>query len=373
MAETVSQCNEANRGRPAPGPERRSASAVSPPRSGPALRSVRRLLPIVLLLLLVVSAPSLWSGVSVVQAAEEIVPAGRWLLRTSFELEDQSTAITHANVSGSMLDYLVPDAPVRDHLKGSVSRSVQQTVLELGIGLLDTWNLVLTLPHVSVSQQAQVTSDGSAAADLQAGRLVSRTESGLGELRLMSLHRPVFSDRNGFVWGYGVQIPGSDPVSDYAGVSTLQVAEQTQRTVGVIHYTRYPALPYSRFDLRIEASMAYTRVLTPLDQTTVTSVSVRPGNGLSFQLSWQQRLAGVLTQASFERRSVSRTFLNGSAQDDLRSALLLGLGTVWGNLEGLEQGPLSFPYEIGVRLETTVEGFNVPESQRLQVSLQTYF
>jgi hypothetical protein len=321
--------------------------------------------------LCVAPAASLAGPVAAPAQHEELVPAGAWLARLSRGTHTQDRAIGRDNVEAPLLDYLQPDPALRGNLAGAVSRDVERIELTVGYGLSDTWNVQLQVPHVRVTQRSDVSSlSGDPQVQAEVARLGSREVSGLGRARLGSLHRPVFSDRHGFVLGYGLDWPADDPANPWAGRGTLLVDSPVPHWFGLLHYTYYPAGTANRLDIRAEAGFPFDERLTQADGT---AASVNDGSTLQLSAGWQQELGPVVLGFGVGGWSQDVSTVAGEGQGDAQvewsGRIVLG----YGNLRELEQGPLTFPYRLLLGYERTLQGFNVPIRNELTLSLQTYF
>ena len=299
----------------------------------------------------------------------EIVPEGSLLVALAYGVDSHERAISRRNRESPLLDYLVPDDSVREQIDGDIQRTTERLALRLHYGLSDSWNLTLEVPHLRITQESSL-SASSAEATAEVERLSSRTISGLGELRATSLHRPLYGDQHGFVWGYGLLIPGEDPQSPYAGRGTLFLDSPFTRLLALVHYTYYPLLGRARFDLQAELRI-------PLEEKLATaaaaSVGVKPGNRLGVAVGWEQELGPVATGVTLGHHSQSQSDVGGAKQGDKVQETWLRLKLGFGNLQALETGPLAFPFLLYVQYETTVQGYNTPIRSDARLVLQTYF
>lgn len=299
----------------------------------------------------------------------EIVPEGSLLIALAYGVDSHERAISRRNRESPLLDYLVPDDSVREQIDGDIQRTTERLALRLHYGLSDSWNLTLEVPYLRITQESSL-SPRSAAATAEVERLSSRTISGLGELRATSLHRPQYDDQHGFVWGYGLLIPGEDPQSPYAGRGTLFLDSPFTRLLALVHYTYYPLLGRARFDLQAELRIPLEEQLTDIDGA---SVGVKPGNRLGVAVGWEQELGPVATGVTLGHHGQSQSEVGGAKQGDKVQETWLRLKLGVGNLQALESGPLAFPFILYVQYETTVQGYNTPIRSDARLVLQTYF
>jgi len=304
-------------------------------------------------------------------AEDEVVPEGAWMMRLGVSAHTETQAFSRLHKQAPLLDYLVPDETVRTTLNGGVQRDVKRAQVDATYGLSDTWNLVLGLPYEQVHQSSTL-STASASADAQAAvdRLQSRTVSGAGRLQVGSLHRPVFTDRSGFVWGYGVDWPLEAPASPWAGRGTLLVDSPFPRLYGLLHYTFYPFIPRTHLDLRLELGTSVTR---RLELYGGGHDSVNPGNDLMASMGWSQEFGRVATELTALVFRQGETRLNTVPQGDGVSSTSVRLMVGYGNLTELEQGPIAFPYQVQLRYQQVLAGYDLPLLKQLSLSLQFYF
>lgn len=305
-------------------------------------------------------------------AEDEMVPGGVWHLGVETGLETQRQAIARDGQSRPLVDYLAGQPGLSRRMSGAVTRRVMTAEVQATYGISDFWNLALALPYQRIEQESSLkagTGDGAAE---EAERLLkTRTVSGLGNVRLTSLHRPVFSDSNGLILGWGVAVPGGPQQADYVGHTTLDTRVPYQALTGLLHYTYYPlGVNRARFDLRFALDVGFrTAVRTPME----SSATLHPPNTGSARIGWEQEFESMGYGIFLHHQATTQSFLDGTGQNDLTKETRLGGQVTWGNLAGLETGPLAFPYQAGLRLDHLVLGYNAPVTTRLALFFRTYF
>lgn len=302
---------------------------------------------------------------------DDLVPAGIWSVRITQTQRTEDRAISRLKMHGPLLGYLVPEPGVQDALSGSVTREVQRTDLTTTIGLTDAWNLVLGVPYTRIRQSSSLSSsDSNPAVQAEVERLQAREVSGTGSLRLASLHRPVFSDNHGFVWGYGLDVPRGEPASDWAGRGTLLTDPPFRRYFALWHYTYYPYVERGRFDLRMEVGLPRSEKIPVQGRG---ELPVHPGNDVSLFMGWRQEYGPVTTGYGLKLFRQGQSSIAGGKQGDkvVDYAARLELG--YGNLTALEQGPIAFPYLLLLGYERTFRGYDTVIRDELQLSLRFYF
>ncbi len=305
------------------------------------------------------------------ETATEVVPQERWLFRLGLARDRHDRAITRANEEGPLLEYLVPDPSVRAGLDGEVEREVQRLDLLVRYGLSDTWNLSLELPFYRIRQTSTVSDNGTNAdAALEAGRLQDRTLSGPGNLRLTSLHRTLYDDTQGFIWGFGLSVPARDPESRYAGRGTLYLGSPFQEFFAWIHYDRYMLTFPGRLELHAELNTSRDSTLVNLEGIPV---GVNPGNQVLVRVAWEQEIGSLFTGLGLTRFGQSRSRVNRQLQGDRVIDVSIDLKVGYGNLAALERGPIAFPYLVYLQVDRTVDGFNTPLRSEVKLVFNTYF
>lgn len=301
----------------------------------------------------------------------EIVPEGRLLIDAGVTSEQVERAITTRNVEGSLLEYLVPDSSVNSQITGEIDRESERFDLRIQYGFSDHWNFSLDIPFLRITQNSTLASgSGSQLVQQQVTRLQSRSISGLGSLRLMSLRREIFQDRHAFVWGAGISVPGDSPQSPYAGRGTLYLGSPFRTLIGLVQYESYQLEVPGRIEARAELHFPQERWLTDLNGDPV---SVFPGNRLLLSLGWEREFGALFTSINARMDSLSRSRVNEETIGDRvkETVVRLRLGT--GNLRKLEEGPVGFPFLIYFQFERTVQGYNIPIRSEASVFLKTYF
>ncbi len=304
-------------------------------------------------------------------AEDEIVPEGRWLFILSHGANtlDRSTSVD--NEAGPLLNYLVQDKSVRDQITGEVTRRETRTAVRLGYGISDTWNLVLDTTYWRIDQNstASKVSGGSDVTE-QVSRLDNRSVSGLGRLTVTSLHRVSYSDKSGLIFGYGITAPLQGPQSPHAGRGTLYTGEPFTEYFGLVHYTYYLFTIPGRIDVSARVRISMKEKLETLSGDTAT---VHSGNIGEYAIGWEQDFGGFHTalEGAGYIQGMSSEDGNGQGDNVQRFTGRVRLG--YGNLDQLEQTPLSFPFQVKLQYEKTLQGFNTIDYSNLSLIFLTYF
>lgn len=338
---------------------------MRPANPGPRLYAGARktaLLAMVLVLLLPALAPA--------AVDDEFVPEGTLFTGFTLRTVTQDRAISRLSKSQTFKDYAIPEASIRGQISGDIEREITRYDFRFTLGLSDTWNISLNLPLLDMKQNSTLATSGSAEAVATVARLQSDSISGIGEIEFTSLHRPVFSDSNAFIWAYGLTLPGAGQQSPYHDSSTFDLSTPVPWMFFFIHYTRYPALPRARFDVRFKVRRGIQR---SVDTTTGQKQRLIPGNQILLKFNWTQDIGIFSYGFELERIDLRDNRLGGENLFDGEKAqtlrLLLGLG----NLADLEEGPVGFPYQVRLEVEKVNRGFNHPFGDTLTLSLLMFF
>ncbi|HEX7929080.1 MAG TPA: hypothetical protein VF678_15905, partial [bacterium] len=185
-------------------------------------------------------------------AEDEFVPGGTWTVRATVTQEHQDAAIASNQRLRPLADWLMHKPGLSEDLSGDVTRDVTTTETLIGFGISDTWNLNLVLPYKVIRQSSTLGTSSTDPLALEAvDRLKTETVSGLGNVRLLSLHRPAYSDTTSIILGWGFSVPGGPQQNDYVGKTTLDARMPYNTLTGLFHYTGYPqGAAKARFDLR---------------------------------------------------------------------------------------------------------------------------
>jgi hypothetical protein len=324
-------------------------------------------------------ALSLWAGVltpwaTPAQGAEDdLVPAGTVQARATLSHETQTKAIARDSVSHGLEVYALPDPSNQSAVSGTLSRNIDEADLLMQVGITDHWNVSLLVPYVQAVQQSTLrVRDPGADPVLTAtvAALQDKTLSGMGNLRFTSLHRPVFSDFNGFVWGYGYQGATSPNSGVYTGSGSLQTRDPYGGFFAFVHYTRFPSLSRSRIDLRGEYQYPF---VDRVDLPTGSRVSVQGGATSIFSASWEHEPGAWGYGLGVQGRNSLPTILDGERQEDSVKEYVFHAQLGFGNLIDLERSPIRFPYQALLSFDTTVSGFNTLLRDRWSIAFLTYF
>ncbi len=304
-------------------------------------------------------------------AQDEVVPAGVWTLQTELAIRTDSRGIDHARHDVPLLDYLADSPALQGTLQGAVERTWHRVELKATYGLSDTWNLSLLAPYVSVNQSSSVsTTSSDPVAQAMAQSLTSRSLGGPGAAELLSLHRPVFSDRHGLVLGYGVRWPLREPASPWGGRGTLLLDSPFMAGLGLLHYTFYPVWERTHLDLRGAFVVPATRGLA---LEGGGSASVNPGNELRVSMDWGQEFGRLATGFGLHLLNQGSSKIRHEQQGDNLTETAFEVMLGWGNLVELELHPIPLPYQIRLTYDQTLLGAGVPLRKELRLGLQFYF
>ena len=305
-------------------------------------------------------------------ADDEMVPRGAILVRVQATQEDQREGIATDDKQHPLLYLAFPDPAQRDLVTGSIERDVKITETLATYGLTDRLNLSLALPFVEIRQTSSLaTASTDAALTARLAQLQARSVSGLGDIRLTLLHRPVFNDTDGFLVGYGVTLPGEDFRSAYIGQMTLATASPYWSLNLILHYTRYfLALERARLDLRFHGRFAQNATVTMTDGT---KAQLDPPNAGGGSLTWEQEFDTLGYSVGIYHETTLSARINEVDQNDPTRETRLSAQLMAGNLSKLETGRLRFPFQAGIRADAVVYAFNFALATRIGAFFQTYF
>ena len=318
--------------------------------------------------------PLLAALISLAQAQvfrDEIVPEGHWALEIARFEQRQDSAFDRYEKLRSLRSYLLPDRKAYEAASGHVERDVSETDLRLTYGFTDRFNLFIELPYLELNQDSSLTT--SSTRDLfirEAETFESQSLSGFGDARVLLMHRLVFSDRNAFIWGYGLSYPISDRSESEPGLYALALSSPNPKLLSFFHYTRYPRAEHTRFDLRVEAQSGLTGEIETLEAGTQ---NYRSGTGATVEAGYYFEGGPLGLGLSLQERYLGQSKLSGIGQSDRQSETVVRGQAGYGNLSELEQGPLSFPYQVRLILDRSLRGYNVPYRDGVALSILFLF
>jgi hypothetical protein len=304
-------------------------------------------------------------------AQDEFVPEDALALEVALFQEHQVLAFDRAGNRNPLKKFLLPNRAVREATEGSISRTETDVHLRSTFGLSDTWNVFVQLPYRMLKQESSLTTDSddpNVQAEVDA--LQPQSLSGPGDLRVLSMHRPVFSDRNGFIWGYGFTHPVLDRSESRPGLLALALRSPSPTLRAFAHYTRYPRMERGRFDVRAEAELGLPGEIEVREGETS---QYRSGNGVTIELGWFQEVGAVGAGISLLEFVQAQSRLAGVGQSDPHKETVLRFRLGYGNLIDLEQGPIRQPFQVMLEMERSLRGFNVPYSDGFTLSLLLFF
>lgn len=287
---------------------------------------------------------------------DEMVPDGAWLHDWALEYDEQDRAWDRAGNLKGLKSYLLSSRTLRNQTTGEVTRTATRLELGFTYGLSDSWNLRAGLPYLNLEQKSGLeTGSGDPLRQAEVESFDDQRLSGLGDLTLISLHRPIFDDRHGFIWGYGVRHP-LQPRDARPGPRALALRSPNPSFLGLLHYTRYLLGRGGRVDLRAELELGIDGEIETFDGRTQP---YRRGNQFEIDLGLARDFGPVTAGMGYSERRQVQDRLDGVGQEDpeVERLLLVRLGI--GNLERLEERPVAFPYQFLLEFERTLEGFNV--------------
>ena len=312
-----------------------------------------------------------WVPSALAIPTEEVVPKGAWFMKMTETHVTETKAISRLRREGPLKNYVVPSESQPEATSGDIQRTRAQTEARMTYGLSNKWNLALRLPYNQVQQSSSLVNDSAdEATQARLDTLGNEDLAGLGNIRLALLYRPVFSDRNGFVWTFGLSMPGSSPQVPYQDSTTLAIAEPVDRYLVAIQYTRFPTYQRSRFDLAVEVS---TAIAETVEVAGGGQADLSPGKRVMGKLGWLQELGAVSYGVETEYLIQDPNRVDGQNRNDniLRWVHRLHLG--FGNLAALESSDGGWPYRVLLGWETIYKGFNTPSDDVMSVSLETFF
>ena len=299
----------------------------------------------------------------------DLVPDGAMQTWVAMEQDGYDSAIARWNAFAPLKALLIPEKVILQHVRGDIRRETRTSMLGFQYGLSDTWNLRLELPQVSLIQRSTLTSV-DVSADAAVAALQSLEESGAGDPRLLSLHRPVFSDRNALVLGWGLQTPGASQQTPFVGHQTFSTGLPFPRLHLMLQYSHFPNLGHARFDLNIRGMAAQSTEVEVEGGVKKTAVS---GNRMEFSLHWWQEIGPVGLGIALAQQLSGNSAIGKDRIADGEEVQNLRLEMGLGSMTALETDSSTFPYQGLFWYEKTLEGVNTPLHARVGVLLSVYF
>ncbi|MDH4224829.1 MAG: hypothetical protein OEW12_04185 [Deltaproteobacteria bacterium] len=313
------------------------------------------------------------SGGNQTALAEEdpFVPQGVWLMETRLVTEIQTQGFTKNGKQGPLLLGLVSDESLRNQLKGDVTRQSSGVDLTLRWGLGDRWNLALILPYRNLTQHSTLvsaTTDPAAVSTAEA--FPEKTISGLTDVELLSLHRPAFTDRHGLILGYGISVPARRRDKALTHLKGLALERPSPSGLVLFHYTFYPNISHSRFDVRATYRYLANAILEDADGNTTPLLPARESD---VKIGWRQGWGYLEWELQLEQFSTTSNILDGINQKDGQDAFEGNFLLSYGNLNDLETGPVALPFKVEAGLGKTLQGFSSPATNKVTLAGWLYF
>jgi len=305
---------------------------------------------------------------------DDLVPSGIFNYSVSTTHEEQYKAVARDSVTHDLTVYALPDPTYAGQVSGTLSREYTETDLRLQYGITDTWNLALTLPYVVAIQRStlQVTNPNADPILFETvASLQNKTLSGMGNYRLESIHRPIFRDENAVTFGYGITGSTERNEGIYTGVSSFEIRDPYGTWLAFLHYTHYPNLARSRFDMRVEYDLPQIdHVNLP---TGERGASLLGGPTYAAYMEWEHEPGAWGYALRLQGKATQDSRIDGVSQDDPITELLFHAQISFGNLIALEQAPISFPYQVSLTWDTTLAAYNAPIRDRWGFQFSGYF
>jgi len=302
---------------------------------------------------------------------EEIVPSGVFRVLVSESSTTQTEAIDRRKTRGPLKNYLLPDNDLRDATTGAIQRTRSETELRLTFGLSNAWNISLRLPYLQLEQNSTLQNETTNPEEkAHLATLENASISGLGDLRLSLLYRPVYNDRNGLIWSFGWEKPSAGGDIPFSDSTSLTTTNHVHRYLVLMQYTRYTAVIRGRYDL----SFRWSEGLPATVETTAgNQQKLKPGADIKARMGWVQEFHDFSFGVESDYGVVGQNSLGGELLRDNSYRWNYRLQVGYGNLSGLEKGPVAFPYRLLISKEGLVRGFNTVADDITILSLETFF
>jgi hypothetical protein len=309
-----------------------------------------------------------------VRAAEDdFVPAGIFRFSAAVSHETQTKAVARDSVNHGLEVYALPNPADARKVTGTLSREINETDLQLQLGLTDRWNVSLAVPYVQAIQHSTLrVNDPAADPALTAtvANLNERTVSGMGNFRLTSLHRPIFTDANAVVWGWGFTESPERNTGVYTGTGSLQTRDPYGSLFGLFHFTHYPQQVRGRFDLRAEYILP---LIDKVNLPTGQRVSILGAPGVLTSAGWEHEPGAWGYGLRVDQKATLQSRLDGESQEDPVKEWIFHAQLGYGNLIALEAAPIRFPYQVSLTWDATFFAYNAPIRDRWGLLFFTYF
>ena len=324
------------------------SSSPPPPPSSPLRRSRFRgtLLAItfwfVALWFVAPSAQAQLRPITLLEAADVFLPAGRsaWNLQLGSSIVEKAAAEDGSNQS--LLDHLYPDAD--GQIDGKIEYSHSWLTLRRHIGLGDRWNVILAATWRRQRLVQTLTLGEEPSTELQARAEAfddSSSVAGAGDASLFSLHRTSYDDEFSLLIGYGLRAPlQKEP---YLGANGLHPASPSAGANALLRINLYPLGTRWRVGLMAALDQGLE---TKVDTPTAEDVTLLPGRNSEVQM--RSEWIGLRWQWGLGLDFIERRpdLIDDEAQEKAAQQTAILAQLAYGNLGRLETGPLRWPYLI---------------------------
>lgn len=239
--------------------------------------------------------------------------------------------------------------------------------IDVQYGLLDTLNVVLSLPYIQRKRTSQL-SDSDASHTTFIENHASVDTSGMGDISLGVIWRTVYTDVHNFQIGF--EYTGDNGVYQYGESDKLSLGSGTKDLTGKLKWYLYPL----GTSLRVNLEMASTYSLKG---------KVKDSNGDEFDIerdasqTAQLGVFGSLSPfhyvASVNYISRSASVINEESQGDGVKGVYVNAAVGITNLSQLEQGPVALPWEIELGVRYNYSGNDLPVGYALALNGRIYF
>ena len=317
---------------------------------------------------------ALFSAIPAAHAIDDdLVPAGIVRFSVATSHETQNKAVARDSVNHGLEVWALPDPSDTGRVAGTLSREINETDLNVQLGITDHWNLTLVLPYVEAIQHSslQVTDPTADAAFRTAiASLKSKAISGMGNYRFTTSNRPLFTDSNAIIWGLGITGSTERNAGIYTGTGTFQNRDPYGTWLGFFRYSHYPQLARSRIDARVEYQ------LPQLDHVTLATgerATILGGPIILSSFGWEHEPSAWGYGMRVDQRTTLQTRIDGEAQNDPVKEWIFHAQLSYGNLIALEEAPIRHPYQAQLAWDTTFFAYNAPIRDRWTLKFVTYF
>lgn len=308
-----------------------------------------------------------FSGVVVNAQVQDFLPENVFGVDYSFSGQSYDKVHTSGGQKSVLKSELENNDIDESEVSGSIKHLEYKYTLGFRYGLSNTWNFGVELPYIYRKRTSDLKdSDGDNSSFVDAYQ--SAESSGLGDYSLWLMWRAAYTELHNLQ--FGLKFKDNNADYNYDKNDELALGSGTRDVTWILRYFVYPYSNTMRYNLDVFLTYSFD---DKIKDTSGEKVTLKRGASQQVRFGVYDYFKNFYYQAGVNYKNEASAVIDDVSREDGIKGFFFDISVGLSNLDNLEEGSVSLPWEIEFELRGNVSGDNLPATAILGLKGSVYF